>query len=1342
MKRTTILRLSVLLLLSALLLTLCACDLFDKPSKETEPTTRPVTNAPTGNTTAGNPEGPESPSGENTTGKPEKPEQPTSGTVRIVYNGADGFDGATSFDSATGMTLASPTRTGYSFDGWYRSENFAGDPLTVIPGGETGTNGVLTLWAKWEPLTLTVNLRSGIPGQSQTRKRLTWGESMTLAAPTESYEGHTFAGWKLDNTLYSVGETFTFSDESLTSVTFVGEWTVNTCEVRFSADGKVTVEHLPYGSALTKTAEKTGYRFLGWSLDPNATEPTEGLTAGTEPMTVYAVFRIDTFALSVTVEANMDGVTVPGLTSGSYAFGTVLDLPEEITGYRLTYKVGNEGTVVGKKLTLTADTALTVCATPVKVTVRLAGDCAGMEDLDLDYGSLLIPQLPETSGTGLDIVGWYLNAEETDVLSYGARLTTVGSVTLWAKAADRRTCTFHYENGTTETVPLRFGSVLGKTDSKVGYSFAGWVDGNGNRVEAMSDRNIEVWSTFRINSYTLTFDVSPADDEGIGAEFAPITAEFGSKVTLPDGSELWYEYGTFAGWEYQGTVYNSFAEITVAAGDAVIRAKWDNTAIVIRFLDWDDTEIYRIETFKGKKFSIPHDSLIETAKEFDRWQFRNEIGQTCIFRDNETVFTDDTVVVAKYCKIWVDKNGVKQKADLVYPTADSFYFEVTSSKTLPDGTNVPTRYMISGQVVVDGSPTGAFIKQLPYDLCIPSTYNGALVTSMVKGMMNTKGAFATYVLDDKHQPNAIRFTSIFIPSAISHIPEYAFHGQYCDVTFGLDSKVTIISAYGMRASILGGGERCFYNFPEKLSTIGNYGFGVDEYKSRADWRWYRQDGTRITTLPESIKYIGQSAFSNLDLIESAHFGKNLERLGPSAFYSMMSLKTITIDPDCPLKAIPANCFNTTGLTSIVIPASVETIGSGAFQNCMSLSSVTFAEGSRLKRIENQAFYGYDNPLPITELRLPEGLEYIGKAAFSWHSGTSLGAIDGNFSYSSWHSAVAKNAIGPLKTLVLPSTLKEIGVCAFAYQSLEEIILPASLETIGDGAFYYCYNITAIDFTGLDNLKTIGGSAFMRPYDSKALTPFTVVIPKNLEVIGNYAFAGMTNLCDIHFTGDKLTEIGNGAFGDTGLKNYRLILPEGLKKIGSQAFYFTELVYVWFPGSLEEIGYQAFAGSETLTEIFFEENPDSEKGLVLRRDVFGGCKMLRSVTLPCQLVEMQGGILANQVDYNGVFAYCPELESVTFNGRDDGLADRNLILDTSVFYNCPKLKDVHIRRNTLIQLRMVRNDSVVNNVMFAGCDASLTVYVLPAMKAAYMRDQNGWSGIFVSGGRAKLTSEIV
>ena len=72
----------------------------------------------------------------------------------ITYKANGGEINATSDKVKIGesISLRTPTRTGYVFEGWYSSSDFSGSP--IVPNNYTPSSNV-TLFAKWRELTAT-----------------------------------------------------------------------------------------------------------------------------------------------------------------------------------------------------------------------------------------------------------------------------------------------------------------------------------------------------------------------------------------------------------------------------------------------------------------------------------------------------------------------------------------------------------------------------------------------------------------------------------------------------------------------------------------------------------------------------------------------------------------------------------------------------------------------------------------------------------------------------------------------------------------------------------------------------------------------------------------------------------------------------------------------------------------------------------------------------------------------------------------------------------------------------------------------------------------------------------
>ena len=201
------------------------------------------------------------------------------------------------------------------------------------------------------------------------------------------------------------------------------------------------------------------------------------------------------------------------------------------------------------------------------------------------------------------------------------------------------------------------------------------------------------------------------------------------------------------------------------------------------------------------------------------------------------------------------------------------------------------------------------------------------------------------------------------------------------------------------------------------------------------------------------------------------------------------------------------------LSAINMPRNLELIDKYAFYGCDTLTFVRAGACSRLRRIEDHAFYSCTM---LAELRLPEGLTYIGPWAFAWDR--ILGQED--------------------TTLGLPSSLQTIGTGAFAFVNHHKNLnIPANVTSIGDYAFMCDYYMNNLTFSPGDKPLTIGKAAFFGDNHMK-----TVDLSNRVAQIDKCAFAGCEMLEEVYF-GDKIDTIQGRAF--TSLDNAMKILVEGV-----------------------------------------------------------------------------------------------------------------------------------------------------------------------------------------------------
>lgn len=202
-----------------------------------------------------------------------------------------------------------------------------------------------------------------------------------------------------------------------------------------------------------------------------------------------------------------------------------------------------------------------------------------------------------------------------------------------------------------------------------------------------------------------------------------------------------------------------------------------------------------------------------------------------------------------------------------------------------------------------------------------------------------------------------------------------------------------------------------------------------------------------------------------------------------------------------LKKMPYQQFyNRTMLTSIKLPAGLEEIGGYAFYGCANLSS--FELPATLKTIGEYAFY---NCSKFTELNVPEGVTSIGSYAFQCSTGYSyVYDENGNYKYDENGDRIRIYYGSNLKKVTLPSTLTNLGTCAFRNCiSLEQVNIPAGLTYINNEVFEGCSALKSITIPA--TIKQINYEAF---YGSGLAT---VELPEGLNVINSSAFGDCDSL---------------------------------------------------------------------------------------------------------------------------------------------------------------------------------------------------------------------------------------
>ena len=309
---------------------------------------------------------------------------------------------------------------------------------------------------------------------------------------------------------------------------------------------------------------------------------------------------------------------------------------------------------------------------------------------------------------------------------------------------------------------------------------------------------------------------------------------------------------------------------------------------------------------------------------------------------------------------------------------------------------------------------------------------------------------------------------------------------------------------------------------------------------------------------------------------------NVTRIDANAFQLCSNLASLSL-PDS-LESIDSRAFDSVGVSTVRIPASVTTVGTGAFAGCGSLSKVVFEkdvnDDSAISSIGADAFYV--NGSRLTEIDIsgktkdsvsgaPWAAQY---AAVKWKDYTDdpqivavKGEDDSDWLYNTvteklvsykgadgesstdlkvpskvtWTGADSKSheavptgigdqAVynrGSFKSVTVPGNITSIAAVVFQDTQIGTLTLEEGVKTIDGNSFKNCA-LTAVSLP--QSLTSIADQAFA----NNKLTSIT--IPRNVSSIAANAFSDNSGLATISVDQCRLVSLNGYPLASDGVKN--------------------------------------------------------------------------------------------------------------------------------------------------------------------------------------------------------------
>lgn len=228
------------------------------------------------------------------------------------------------------VTLTDASRPGYTFEGWFTDQTYE----TKITGIADNTEGALTLYAKFTPMTYSITYEHNGGTHENTVLSYTYGVGIDSFAPATK-EGYTFEGWYSDANFTTKMESI--GTDMTDDVTLYAKFTRS---IQYELNDGTNAASNPTSyvegvGATLSAASKPGFVFDGWYTDGGFTTKIESIgTEITGDLKLHAKFVIGaigpyTYDLKAGVQYQLGSVTKVSGDSSVYASGSTFYVPED-----------------------------------------------------------------------------------------------------------------------------------------------------------------------------------------------------------------------------------------------------------------------------------------------------------------------------------------------------------------------------------------------------------------------------------------------------------------------------------------------------------------------------------------------------------------------------------------------------------------------------------------------------------------------------------------------------------------------------------------------------------------------------------------------------------------------------------------------------------------------------------------------------------------------------------------------------------------------------------------------------------------------------------------------------
>ena len=364
-------------------------------------------------------------------------------------------------------------------------------------------------------------------------------------------------------------------------------------------------------------------------------------------------------------------------------------------------------------------------------------------------------------------------------------------------------------NGGSEIAPITqdYGTEITAPDNptRKGYTFKEW---DKEIPKTMPAENITVKAQWEINQYTITFDTNG------GSEIAPITQDYGTKITAPDNPTR--KGYTFRGWDKE-------IPETMPAENITVKAQWEINQYTITFDTNGGSEIAPITQDYGTEITAP-DNPTRKGYTFKGWD--KEIPETM---PAENITVKAQWKINQYT-IAFDTNGGSEIAPITQdygteitapdnPTRKGYTFKGWDKEipeTMPaENITITARWKDTekptGEIIIGTNKWNEFLNELTFGIFFKDTQE---VT--INAVDNSGVVFVSYLVTDKElseaELNSLVFRAYEEPFCIDPNGEYIIYVMLVDenvnITYLRSDRITFDNIQPVISGIENGKTYC------------------------------------------------------------------------------------------------------------------------------------------------------------------------------------------------------------------------------------------------------------------------------------------------------------------------------------------------------------------------------------------------------------------------------------------------------------------------------------------------------------------------------------------------------